>query len=214
MKVSKVQIEKLKMKIVSHFICVFLNEIKIKSKLFFMNAIEIRKATISDLEIIQEISKQTFIETFAEVNTVENMEKYIRENSNATQLASEINNRESLFYLAIIDTQPIGYLKLNFGNAQTEIHNPQSMEIQRIYVLKAFHGKKIGQVLLNEAIKIGQQSGVDSIWLGVWEKNHKAIEFYNKNNFVEFDTHSFTLGDEVQTDLLMELRIINLANYL
>ena len=202
------------MKIVSHFICVFLNEIKIKSKLFFMNAIEIRKATISDLEIIQEISKQTFIETFAEVNTVENMEKYIRENSNATQLTSEINNRESLFYLAIIDTQLIGYLKLNFGNAQTEIHNPQSMEIQRIYVLKAFHGKKIGQVLLNEAIKIGQQSGVDSIWLGVWEKNHKAIEFYNKNNFVEFDTHSFTLGDEVQTDLLMELRIINLANYL
>lgn len=202
------------MKIVSHFICVFLNEIKIKSKVFFMNAIEIRKATISDLEIIQEISKQTFIETFAEVNTVENMEKYIRENSNATQLTSEINNRESLFYLAIIDTQLIGYLKLNFGNAQTEIHNPQSMEIQRIYVLKAFHGKKIGQVLLNEAIKIGQQSGVDSIWLGVWEKNHKAIEFYNKNNFVEFDTHSFTLGDEVQTDLLMELRIINLANYL
>ena len=202
------------MKIVSHFICVFLNEIKIKSKLFFMNAIEIRKATISDLEIIQEISKQTFIETFAEVNTVENMEKYIRENSNATQLTSEINNRESLFYLATIDTQLIGYLKLNFGNAQTEIHNLQSMEIQRIYVLKAFHGKKIGQVLLNEAIKIGQQSGVDSIWLGVWEKNHKAIEFYNKNNFVEFDTHSFTLGDEVQTDLLMELRIINLANYL
>lgn len=202
------------MKIVSHFICVFLNEIKIKSKVFFMNAIEIRKATISDLEIIQEISKQTFIETFAEVNTVENMEKYIRENSNATQLTSEINNRESLFYLATIDTQLIGYLKLNFGNAQTEIHNPQSMEIQRIYVLKAFHGKKIGQVLLNEAIKIGQQSGVDSIWLGVWEKNHKAIEFYNKNNFVEFDTHSFTLGDEVQTDLLMELRIINLANYL
>ena len=202
------------MKIVSHFICVFLNEIKIKSKLFFMNAIEIRKATISDLEIIQEISKQTFIETFAEVNTVENMEKYIRENSNATQLTSEINNRESLVYLATIDTQLIGYLKLNFGNAQTEIHNLQSMEIQRIYVLKAFHGKKIGQVLLNEAIKIGQQSGVDSIWLGVWEKNHKAIEFYNKNNFVEFDTHSFTLGDEVQTDLLMELRIINLANYL
>lgn len=179
-----------------------------------MYTIQIRKATISDLEIIQEISKQTFIETFAEVNTVENMENYIRENSNATQLASEINNRESLFYLATIDTEAVGYLKLNFGNAQTEIHNPQAMEIQRIYVLKAFHGKKIGQVLLNEAIKIGQQSGVDSIWLGVWEKNHNAIEFYIKNNFVEFDKHSFTLGNDVQTDLLMELRIINFANYL
>lgn len=195
------------MKIVSHFICVFLNEIKIKSKVFFMNAIEIRKATISDLEIIQEISKQTFIETFAEVNTVENMKKYIRENSNATQLTSEINNRESLFYLAIIDTQPIGYMKLNFGNAQTEIHNPQSMEIQRIYVLKAFHGKKIGQLLLDEALKIGQQTGVEYLWLGVWEENHRALQFYSKNGFVEFDKHVFTLGNDIQTDLLMRLEI-------
>ncbi|TRX22097.1 GNAT family N-acetyltransferase [Flavobacterium franklandianum] len=179
-----------------------------------MNPIKIRKATISDLEIIQEISRQTFIETFAEVNTPENIKNYIQENFNSEQVALEINNRESAFYLAILDYETIAYLKINFGNAQTEIHSSQSMEIHRIYVLKKFHGKKIGQILLNEAIKIGQQSGVDSIWLGVWEKNHKAIQFYINNDFVEFDKHHFTLGNDVQTDLLMELRIINQANYL
>jgi hypothetical protein len=109
-----------------------------------MNTIIIKKATISDLEIIQEISKQTFIETFEEVNTPENMENYVRENFNSVQVASEINNPESVFYLAILDSKTIGYLKLNFGNAQTEIHSSQSMEIHRIYVLKEFHGKKIG----------------------------------------------------------------------
>jgi len=179
-----------------------------------MNPITIRKATSSDLETIQEISTQTFIETFAAVNTPENMDNYILENFNSVQLGAELNNPESIFYIAILDTKTIAYLKINFGNTQTEIRSSQSMEIQRIYVLKNFHGKKIGQLLLNKAIKIGQESGVDTIWLGVWEKNNKAIKFYNKNDFVEFDQHNFTLGNDVQTDLLMELLIINQANLL
>lgn len=179
-----------------------------------MNPITIRKGTISDLKTIQEISTQTFIETFAEVNTPENMDNYILENFNSVQLDAELNNPESVFYLAILDTKTIAYLKINFGNAQTEIHSFHSMEIQRIYVLKNFHGKKIGQLLLNKAIKIGQESGVDTIWLGVWKKNHKAIKFYNNNDFVEFDQHNFTLGNDVQTDLLMELRLINKENHL
>lgn len=179
-----------------------------------MNTIRIRKASISDLEIIQEISTKTFVETFAAANTPENLENYIQENFNAAQVASEINNSESIFYLANLGTNTLGYLKLNFGKAQTEIHSLEAMEIQRIYVLKAFHGKKIGQLFLNHAVKLGQQSGVDSIWLGVWEENHKAIEFYSKNDFADFGKHTFTLGDEVQTDILMELRIINQANFL
>jgi ribosomal protein S18 acetylase RimI-like enzyme len=179
-----------------------------------MNTIRIRKASIADLEIIQEISTKTFVETFAAANTPESLENYIQENFNAAQVASEINNPESIFYLATLETNTLGYLKLNFGKAQTEIHSLEAMEIQRIYVLKEFHGKKIGQLFLNHAVKIGQQSGVDSIWLGVWEENHKAIEFYNKNDFIEFDKHTFTLGGDVQTDLLMELRIINQANLL
>lgn len=179
-----------------------------------MNTIRIRKASIADLEIIQEISIKTFVETFAEANTPENLESYVQENFNTARVASEINNPESMFYLATLDTNTFGYLKLNFGNAQTEIHSPEAMEIQRIYVLKEFHGKKIGQLLLNHAVKIGQQSGVDSIWLGVWEKNHKAIEFYSKNDFADFGKHTFILGKDEQTDLLMELRIINQANLL
>jgi ribosomal protein S18 acetylase RimI-like enzyme len=174
-----------------------------------MSPIIIRKTTISDLEIIQEISKQTFIETFADVNTPENMENYVRENFNAVQVASEINNPESAFYLATLDKETIGYLKLNFGNAQTEIFNKQAIEIHRIYVLKAFLGKKIGQLLLDEAIEIARQTRAEYLWLGVWEENHRALQFYSKNGFVEFDKHTFILGDEQQTDLLMKLKINN-----
>ena len=81
------------------------------------------------------------------------------------------------------------------------------MEIQRIYVSEAFHGKKIGQLLLDEALKIAEQNGADSIWLGVWEENHRALHFYNKNGFEVFDKHVFTLGNDIQTDLLMQVHI-------
>jgi ribosomal protein S18 acetylase RimI-like enzyme len=172
-----------------------------------MSPIIIRKATISDLEIIQQISKQTFTETFAAVNTPENMENYVRENFNSVQVASEINNPNSAFYLASLENEIIGYMKLNFGDAQTENQKENNLEIHRIYVLQRFHGKKMGQLLLDEVLKIAKKMEVNSVWLGVWEENHRAIQFYSKNGFFEFDKHIFTLGDDVQTDLLMQLEM-------
>jgi ribosomal protein S18 acetylase RimI-like enzyme len=172
-----------------------------------MPKIEIQKASIADLEIIRKISTETFTETFSEVNTAENMANYIQENFNIEKIASELNNPESVFYLASLENESIGYMKLNFGDAQTEKQEGNNLEIQRIYVLQAFHGKRIGQLLLDETIKIAKQMAVNSVWLGVWEENHRALQFYSKNGFVKFDQHIFVLGDDVQTDLLMQLKI-------
>ncbi len=193
------------MKIANPFICsIFGFETK---QFFFMSKIEINKATIADLEIIQKISTKTFRETFSEVNSAENMANYIQENLNPEKITSEINNPESVFYIASLEKEIIGYMKLNFGEAQTEKQEGNNLEIQRIYVLQAFHGKRIGQLLLDETIKIAKEMAVNSVWLGVWEENDRAIQFYSKNGFVEFDQHIFVLGDDVQTDLLMQLKI-------
>jgi ribosomal protein S18 acetylase RimI-like enzyme len=178
-----------------------------KEKDTSMNPIEIRKATIDDIKTIQFIGTTIFTETFAEVNTPEDIATYNQQSFNTEQLTSEINNPDSQFYLAFSETEPVGYLKINFGEAQTEKGKENSLEIQRIYVLQAFHGKKIGQLLVDKAIAVAQEEAVDYIWLGVWEENHIALQFYNKNGFVVFDTHIFTLGNEQQTDLLMQLKI-------
>ena len=172
-----------------------------------MNTIEIRKASVADLETIQKISIQTFIETFAAVNTPENIANYIKDSLNTAQLTTEFNNANSQFYIAYLDIEVVGYLKINFGDAQTETINGNTLEVQRIYVLQNFHGKKIGQLLLDEVKKIAKSTAVDFIWLGVWEENHRAIRFYTKNEFVVFDKHVFTMGNDEQTDLLMQLRI-------
>jgi ribosomal protein S18 acetylase RimI-like enzyme len=98
-------------------------------------------------------------------------------------------------------------LKLNFGEAQTELKNNTSLEIERIYVLKEFHGQNMGQLLYYKALEIATKYRIKEIWLGVWEKNKRAISFYKKNGFIEFDTHIFKLGNDEQIDIMMKLTL-------
>ena len=177
-----------------------------------MDKIRIKKATLSDLDLLLTISKQTFIETFAALNTKENMENYVRENFNFKQLTKELKDPECFFFLATLDDTVIGYLKINFGKAQTELNKEHALEIHRIYVLQEFHGKKVGQLLIDEVSKIAQQQAAPYIWLGVWEENHRALRFYAKNEFVAFDKHVFTLGTATQTDLLLKRQIKNIVS--
>lgn len=174
-----------------------------------MNKIEITKIDLNEIEQLQIIGKQTFFETFAEGNSEENMKKYLEESFTNELLKTELTNPNSEFYFARMDNNVIGYLKINFGNAQTELKNNKAIEIERIYVLKEFHGKNAGQVLFEKAFEIAKQLNADYLWLGVWEENPRAINFYKKNGFVEFDKHVFKLGDDEQTDIMMKLQIIN-----
>lgn len=172
-----------------------------------MIPIEIRKINLNDLVKLQEISRKTFQETFAAYNSPENMKSYLEEALSIEQLKAELEDENSAFYFAEQDEQVIGYLKINYGAAQTELKNSQALEIERIYVSKEFHGKNVGQLLYDKAIEIAKQKASEYVWLGVWEKNARAISFYEKNGFVEFDKHLFKLGDDEQTDLMMKLKL-------
>lgn len=113
----------------------------------------------------------------------------------------------SQFYFASLSNNILGYLKVNFGTAQTELEDVNALEIERIYVLKEFHGKQIGQLLYQKAIEIAKERDLNYVWLGVWENNQRAIRFYLKNGFVEFNRHLFKLGDEEQIDIMMKLNL-------
>lgn len=178
-----------------------------------MNKIEIRLTKTIEINELQKISRETFVETFSHQNSEDNMRKYLDENLSITSLTIELLNSESLFYFARKDEKIIGYMKVNFGKAQTDFKEDDSIEIERVYVLSEFHGKEVGKKLLDKAIEISGEKNAQSLWLGVWEKNYKAIRFYQKNGFVKFGNHSFILGDDIQTDILMKLQI-NIYNSL
>jgi ribosomal protein S18 acetylase RimI-like enzyme len=172
-----------------------------------MENIEIKKVTPDEIIQLQEIGRQTFFETFSGGNTEENMKKYLEESFSSERLMSELTDTNSVFYFALEGKKVIGYLKLNYGQSQTELKDSKALEIERIYVLKEFHGKKVGQILYEKAIQIARQTHAAYLWLGVWEENPRAINFYKKNGFEEFDKHIFKLGDDEQTDIMMKLML-------
>lgn len=172
-----------------------------------MENIVIRKVSVNDIDQLQKIGRQTFQETFSESNSEVNMKSYLEYGFSEVKLTAELNNENSEFYFAMLDNEVIGYLKINFGESQTELKDNKALEIERIYVPKEFHGKSVGQLLYDKAMQIAKQKEAEYVWLGVWEENPRAIRFYKKNGFVEFDKHIFRLGDDEQTDIMMKLNL-------
>lgn len=164
----------------------------------------ITSLTVSDVSILRGIARDTFIETFSEANKAEDMERYLTENFSEEQLARELSNPDSFFYVAEVNGHVVGYLKLNTAHAQTEPQAADALEIERIYVLSNYHGGGVGQALYHHAMSVAEDRKASYVWLGVWEHNHRALRFYEKNGFIAFGTHIFQLGNDQQTDILMK----------
>lgn len=172
-----------------------------------MEQISIRTIGIDDVVELQMIARATFSEMFADYNSADNLKKYLDEKFTLTNLSEELNHPHSQFYFAQLGEEVVGYLKTNTGEAQTELKDLNAFEIQRIYVLQAYHGKKVGQLLIDKALEEARKTSCTYVWLGVWEENHRAIRFYSKNGFIKFDTHIFKMGDDEQKDWLMKLEL-------
>ena len=173
-----------------------------------MNSIAIKKIGLEQLVPLQEIGRKTFYDTFFESDSEESMKAYLATSFSTEKLTAELENRNSEFYFATLNEVVIGYLKVNFGSAQTELQDANAVEIERIYVLQDYHGKQVGQLLFEKAMAIAKNNHCNYIWLGVWEENHRALQFYTKNGFVAFDKHIFVLGEEEQTDIMMKLKLV------
>ena len=165
--------------------------------------IVLRKCNAEDFETLRALSIRTYYETFAHLNTAEDMAAYLEDAFNVERLTKEFNDANSSFYLLYADENLAGYLKLNEAPSQTDINDAESLEIERIYVSSEFQGAGLGRYLMEQAIAIARERKKKYAWLGVWEKNEKAIRFYKQNGFYEIGTHKFVMGEDVQTDYVM-----------
>lgn len=169
--------------------------------------IEVIKIGLADLQQLKSLSITTFSEAFMKFNKEEDMLDYLNVAFTDIQLSKELSNLNSTFYFAYRERELAGYIKVNLGPAQTDIQDSNSLEIERIYVLEKHQGKKVGFHLFDKALAIAKENKVDIIWLGVWEENQQAIDFYEKLGFTRFGKHSFLLGTDEQTDILMKRNI-------
>jgi diamine N-acetyltransferase len=166
--------------------------------------LSIRLATKEDAPMIADISRKTFYDTFAADNTKEDMDKFLSEQFTKGRLMLEVGAAENIFLLAYFDGTVAGYVKLREGKQPDAIKDKEALEIARLYVQKEFIGKGIGAALMKESLFIAKEKGKEMVWLGVWEKNNNAIQFYTRWGFQKFDECDFLLGDDQQRDWLMK----------
>ena len=169
--------------------------------------LHLRECDNADLETMVKISENTFAAAFEADNNPEDFKAYIQEAFHHDKLNRELSDKNSLFHFVYDDETLVGYFKLNIEAAQTDVHDPNALEIERIYVLGEHQGKKIGAWMLQEIIRKATALGKDYIWLGVWEHNPKAINFYQRHGFTKFAEHPYFIGSDKQTDWLVRLEL-------
>ena len=161
------------------------------------------KVTPPEVPQLEHLARKTFCETFAAENTEADMQKYLEEELTTDKLAAEINDPSCEIYFMKESHQVVGYLTL-YLVSDPEILWKQGLKIERLYLLNRFLGKGYGLKLLGFAEEKLRQHQRDYLWLGVWERNYRAIRFYRRNGFAQTGTCRFILGEDVQTDLVMK----------
>jgi len=163
----------------------------------------IRPVDSSEVETLAELGRRTFVAAFASGNAPDDLVSYVERAFAIERMATELAAPDCHFFFAEVEGEVAGYLKINTGDAQTEQIDGETLEVERIYVDPRRQGGGVGKALLDFALEEARRRECGTIWLGVWENNAQAIAFYERQGFVPFGKHDFTLGTDVQTDILM-----------
>lgn len=166
--------------------------------------LEIRHAGGDDAALLSDLGARTFAETFAADNSPENMAAYLAAAFTPEQQAAELADTQSSIFIAETDEVAVGYAMLRSGDAPESVTGEKPIELVRLYVSRESLGSGVGAALMQVCIEDAKRGGHDTLWLGVWEHNTRAQAFYRKWNFVNVGTHVFQLGDDPQTDFLMQ----------
>jgi len=154
--------------------------------------------------LLAELGARTFAETFAADNRPEDMAAYLAAAFGLEQQVAELTDPHSTFLIAGVDGVAAGYAKLHPGRTPDSVTGARPIELVRLYVSRAWLGRGVGAALMRECLDEAKRAGYQTIWLGVWERNNRARAFYRKWNFRDVGKHIFQLGDDPQTDILME----------
>jgi diamine N-acetyltransferase len=173
-----------------------------------MDQPRIRPGKQHNFNALGRVARQTFREAFGGQNNPADMEKYMAENLTDKHFELELADNQNKFFLSILGQEIIGYAKLRDRASPDQPPNVKAIELERIYVLGRYQNKKVGNDLMAHCIDFAMKAGFQTLWLGVWERNAKAIGFYQRWGFEPYGKHAFTLGNDVQTDVLMKKELV------
>jgi len=171
-----------------------------------MNPLTIRQATTEDAKLLTDLAYTTFWDAFAHhpKNAPDDLNHYMRQAFNQEQIASELADAKNIFLIAELDGDAAGYSKIILDNIEPGVTADRPVELSRLYAHQKHLGQGVGQRLMDACFERARAEDRDVMWLGVWEYNPRAQRFYEKNGFRFVGSHVFQLGEDPQTDLLMQ----------
>lgn len=167
----------------------------------------IRRASNEDAKLLADLGARTFEETFSKDNSPEDMAAYLAASFSVARLTEELTDPLSVFFVAEVDGSAAGYAKLHSGEVSAGVEGQRPIELVRLYVSQEWFGREVGPALMRRCIDEARELGFQTIWLGVWERNHRAQAFYRKWDFCEVGEHIFQLGSDPQRDVVMQRAI-------
>jgi diamine N-acetyltransferase len=167
-------------------------------------AIKIRRATGKDAEVVAELGALLFVEAVGDDVDPQDLQRYVGTAFSPEKIAGEIAEASSRFLLAFGAEGVVGYAHLREGTPPACVTGPQPVELVRIYVNTVRIGTGVGKALMQTCLEEARRGHDQTIWLGVWENNHRAIDFYDAWGFRKVGTRQFVLGRAVHNDLIME----------
>jgi diamine N-acetyltransferase len=167
----------------------------------------IRAATTHDAAALSALGERTFRETFSDTNTASDMDAYCASAFSTEIQARELEDAATVTLVVERDGHLIGYAQLVADKTHDAVMAEHPIELKRFYVDKAFHGTALAPELMRATEQHAKATGADVVWLGVWERNPRAIRFYEKNGFRAVGEHIFTVGADPQRDLVMSRRV-------
>ncbi|AGA30645.1 GNAT family N-acetyltransferase [Singulisphaera acidiphila] len=169
--------------------------------------VSIRTADIGDAGVLADLGRQTFHETFAAQNSPEDMDAYMKEAFTVGRLTAEIREPGAVYLVAEAPPRVIGFARVAPADPPACITGPSPVRLVKLYVSADAIGLGVGAALMRSSIEWAKNSGHKCLWLGVWEHNHRAKAFYERWRFVPVGTEMFRLGNDDQTDVLMQLML-------
>lgn len=166
-----------------------------------------RRAEPDDAAVLTELGASTFTETFASVNTREDFGAYMAVAFGEAIQRAELEDPDTTVFFAEREGEVVGYVMLRECRPPSSVANAETLQIARLYARKAMHGTGVGAALMQCALAEAAGRGKDAVWLGVWDRNERAIRFYEAWGFFQSGTQPFLLGADLQTDLIMVRRI-------
>jgi GNAT superfamily N-acetyltransferase len=165
--------------------------------------VNIRLATVSDAEVLAELARRTFHDTFAATNDPGDMALYLSRAYGIEQQTRELADRDITTLLVEDSGETIAYAQLRAGDLPECVTGANPIELWRFYVSGEWHGRGVAMPLMDRVKAAARERGAKTLWLGVWERNDRAHAFYVKCGFADAGEHIFLFGTDPQTDLVM-----------